>query len=215
MGQRKRRRSDRAGRPPMRSPGRPPVARRSITSGSGRRSPTGYRVSTPAWLPACRRRWASGGFVRVAACQRSVARRRRGAICRSPSVRRRHPAGQGLQRARDRSPPRPIAVDDLARAGAQRRDAERRVGVSRDDGAVARRPAGSAPEAGQARVQPDVAAVRAGPARRGDRGLGRPAGGRSAGPLDRPSSSAPAGAPLGQVVESGADRQPTAGGVPG
>jgi transposase InsO family protein len=59
-----------------------------IGNGSGRRSPTACRVMRRAWLPVCRRRSASGGFVRVAACHRSAGRRCRGAICRSSSARR-------------------------------------------------------------------------------------------------------------------------------
>jgi putative transposase len=59
-----------------------------IGSGSGRRSPPACRVIRPAWLPACRPRLASGGFVRVAACHRSARRRCRAATCPSASARR-------------------------------------------------------------------------------------------------------------------------------
>jgi hypothetical protein len=60
----------------------------SIGSGSGQRLPPACRVSRRAWLPACRPRSASGGFVRVAGCDRSAGRRCRGAICPLPSARR-------------------------------------------------------------------------------------------------------------------------------
>jgi putative transposase len=59
-----------------------------IASGSGRRSLTGSRVSGPAWPRACRRRSASGGFVRVAGCHRSAGRRCRDATCRLASARK-------------------------------------------------------------------------------------------------------------------------------
>ncbi len=88
MGRPKRRRSDLAGRPAMRSP----VARRwgagSIDSGSGRRSRVGWAARRPGLRRVCRRRSASGGFGRVAACRLSPRRRCRGATCHSRSARR-------------------------------------------------------------------------------------------------------------------------------
>ena len=58
------------GRPAMRSPGRPPVARREHGRGSGRRSLVVRRARMLGWVrPACRRRWGRGGSVSVAACR--------------------------------------------------------------------------------------------------------------------------------------------------
>jgi transposase InsO family protein len=59
-----------------------------IGSDSGRRSRREWRVTGPACSPASRAWLASGGFVRVAGCDRSAGRRCRGGICRSRSVRR-------------------------------------------------------------------------------------------------------------------------------
>ena len=61
---------------------------------------------------------------------------------------------------------RPVAVDDLAGAAAQRRDPRRQAGVPGVDGAVAGRAGGAAPEAGEARRQRAAARLRAGPAGR-------------------------------------------------
>lgn len=59
-----------------------------IGSGFGRRSPRASRVTAPGCSPASRAWLASGGFVRVAGCDRSAARRCRGATCPLPSVRK-------------------------------------------------------------------------------------------------------------------------------
>jgi transposase InsO family protein len=59
-----------------------------IASGSGRRSLRGSRVTGPASWRVSRAWLVSGGFVRVAGCDRSAGRRCRGATCRSRSVRR-------------------------------------------------------------------------------------------------------------------------------
>jgi putative transposase len=81
---------DRIGRGGRRCARRVAPGRRGVRigNGSGRRSPAGCRASMPPWLRACRRRSASGGFVRVAACHRSARRRGRDATCPSRSARR-------------------------------------------------------------------------------------------------------------------------------
>ena len=90
-------------------------------------------------------------------------------------------AGAGSWRAGDRPAAGAGAVDDLAGAAAQRGDAQRRPGVPGDDGAVACRAGGPAPEAGEARDERGAAGVRAGAAggrcRRPGRGRGARAGG--------------------------------------
>jgi len=60
---------------------RPSVAG-SIASGSGRRSLVDWAARRPGSRRVCRRRSASGGFGRVAACHLSVRLRCRGGICR-------------------------------------------------------------------------------------------------------------------------------------
>jgi hypothetical protein len=86
VAKRKSRPAVRALRPPMRSPGRPPVNRREIQQRSGGRTLTGCPVRTPRLPAACRCRLARAGFATVAACHRSVWSQRRDATCRSRSV---------------------------------------------------------------------------------------------------------------------------------
>ena len=150
-----------------------------IASGSGRRSPAACRARTRPPRPVCHPRSGRGGSGRLAGCRRSRWPRCRGATCRSPSARRsrsctrkrsgcaRSPAGSVV-----------IAVDDLAGAASQRVDPQQRVGVSGDDGAVARRAARQPPEGRQARRQRPAARVRAGSSRRQDRSARRRARGR-------------------------------------
>ena len=199
----------------MRSPGRPPVARREdrqrVLEGD-RPGAVERGRRRGLW---CHRRWAAGGSAKVAACHRSVWLRRRDATCRSPSARR-SPSCKAQQlgvrqiaRRLGRS-----AVDDLPGAAPQRRDPRRPAGVSSHDGAVACRPACQAPEAGQARRQRRAARVRAGPACRRGRRARRHGGARSEGSRGSGAARPPQGPALGQVVESGADRQPAAGRLP-
>jgi len=80
--------SDMTGRPVMRSPGRPPVGRRSIGGGSGRRLLGARRAWMPLRRRGCQAWWVSDGFGRVAACHRSLRPRYRGGTCRLVSARR-------------------------------------------------------------------------------------------------------------------------------
>ena len=148
MGESRRAADAELGRPAMRSPGRAAGrAAASIVSGSGRRSRAGRRARTLPCRPGCRRRLASGGFGRVAGCRPSRCPRRRGGTCRLPSARRSLFCAPGRRGQGDRASARPLAVDDLAGAATQRRDARRRAGVPGDDRAVACRHAGAAPQA--------------------------------------------------------------------
>ena len=88
MGRPKRRRSDRAGRPAMRSPGRPPGWRREHRQRFWAAIARGATSEAAACRRASRRRLASDGSGRVAGCRRSPRRRCRDATCRSPSGRR-------------------------------------------------------------------------------------------------------------------------------
>jgi hypothetical protein len=85
MGARKRRAADRAGRPAMRSPGRPPVGRREHRQRFWVAIARGPPAKMPAWRPACPRPWGHAGSVKAVACQPSAAPRCQGATCRSPS----------------------------------------------------------------------------------------------------------------------------------
>jgi hypothetical protein len=209
MGNSRRRRSDRAGRAPMRSPGRPSVARRedrqrfwaAIAIGlSSEHAAVAAGVS-----PAVGVRWfrEGGGMPSVS---RAPLSGRYLSFVEREEIAILNAGGCGVREIARRMGRSASTI--LAGAAAQRRDPWRRVGVSSHDGAVARRSAGSAPEDRQARRQPEAAPVRAGSARRCDRHLGRHDGGGAGGALDRTASRTPQRPPLGQVLESGADRQP-------
>ena len=108
-----------------------------------------------------RRPVVSGGW-------RDAADQSGSAVGAVPVVRRargdRGVARRWLWGARGRAPAGSLAVDDLAGVAAQRRDAQRPLGVSGDDGAVACRSARQAPEAGEAGGQRAVAWLCAGAA---------------------------------------------------
>ena len=123
----KRRAADRAGRPAMRSPGRPPVGGRSIVSGSGRRSLAGCRARSGGGggrVGGGRRPVVSGGW-------RDAVRHARRAVGAVPVVRRAGgdrdlcaPAALGCGRSRvgsaarrRRSPGSCVATPRLAAAG--------------------------------------------------------------------------------------------------
>ena len=86
----KRRRSDRALRPPMCSPGRPTVGRRLGASAEvlGGLSLEGCRARSRRWQPACLPLLARAGFANVVACHLSVFVLCRGATYRSSSEKR-------------------------------------------------------------------------------------------------------------------------------
>ena len=65
MGTSKRRRADRAGRPPMRSPGRPPVGRREHRQRFWEAIARGLSSEDARWRPACRRRSGRGGSAKA------------------------------------------------------------------------------------------------------------------------------------------------------
>jgi putative transposase len=117
----------------------------STASGSGRRSLEASRARTRPPRRACRRRSASGGSARVAACRRSACGRRRVATCRSVSGKRsrccapavrasaRSRGSFGVRRRRSRAScvgmPRPAAAGSST---APRRRSGTRIGA-RDD----------------------------------------------------------------------------------
>jgi transposase, IS30 family len=101
--------------------------------------------------------------------------------------------------AGDRAAASARALDDLARAASKRRDPQRPPRVPRHDGPMARRAPGAPAEAGQARGQRAVAALRAGAARRDGQGAGRRQRRRARGALDRPPPRPPPGSALGEL----------------
>jgi hypothetical protein len=150
----------------------------SIGSGSGRRSRVESRARTLGGggrVGRDRRPVVSGGW-------RDAIGRARRAVRALPVVRRargdRADACRSLRGAGDRTPSRSFPVGDLGGARSQRFDAQRRVPVPRDDGAVACRPARAASQARQARGQRRAPSLCAGPSGRRreapERDLGRP-----------------------------------------
>ena len=164
MQKRRRRRSDRAGRPAMRSPGRPPVAGReeqrrfwkAIARGlSSEDAAVSCGVSPPVGG-----RWfrVGGGMPPISVAPRSArylsfAEREEIAVLRAQ--------GAGVRDIARRL--RRAASTVFARAAAQRGDSERRAGVSSVDGAVAPRPTCHAPEDSQAGRERSAQELRAGP----------------------------------------------------
>ena len=203
-------------RPAMRSPGRPPVARREAPAavlGGDRQG--NVRVRTPALRLVCLRRSVRDGSVTAAGSGRSAWRRRRGGTCRSRSGRRSRSCGSGGAGSA-RSPGVP--------AGRRRRSRGSCAGTLRPG--AAGWSTGPWPLSGTqicGRRRPKTAKLAANQALREyvqDRLAGtitRPGGEAGAGPgcaLDRPPARPPGGPALGQVVEPGADREPAAGRLP-
>ena len=203
------------GRPVMRSPGRPPVGRRehrqrfwvAIAAGLSSEA-AGVEAGVS---PAVGVRWfrEGGGMPTVTLAPLSgrylsFAEREEIALLRA----------HGLRGAGDRPAARAFAVDDLAGAAPQRGDAQRPVGLSRLDRAVACRAARAAPEAREARRQ---RASCAGMCRSGCPGRSSgPDGGAVAGPAGAVDGRGTAVARTGggRGVEPGADIAPAALGLP-
>ena len=206
MGAPTRRRAELAGRAPMRSPGRPPVARREerhrfwAAIADGVSSEEAGVVSGVS--PAVGVRWfrEGGGMPSVSQAPLSgrylsFAEREEIAIlnARDCGVRE-------IARRLGRSP------STISREGtSQRRDSWRLLGLPGHDRPVARRPTGAAPEGREAHCQRHLEAICAGPARWRDRHPGRHIGSGSRGALGRTAPRTPTGPPLGNVVEPGAD----------
>jgi hypothetical protein len=199
MGGVRRRAADRAGRARMRSPGRLSVGReerqrfwRAIARGvsseeaaaaAGVSSAVGVRwFREGGGMPSVSRRPLWGRYL-------SFSEREEIALLR---------AG-GAGSAGDRAAASAVAVEDLAGAASERRDPRRPARVPRLDGAVARRRACVSAEAGEARHERRVAAVRAGAARGDDHDARRRGRGRARGALDRPPPRSPQGIGAGRA----------------
>jgi len=206
----RKRRSARSGRPPLLSPGRPPVAGRNerrrfwaaIAAGMASED-AAVTASVPQaigtrWFrkaggmpPAMFRRSAkplSGRYL-------SLAEREELAILR----------GAGRGSAGDRPADGAVSVDDLAGVATQCRDAQRGPGLSGNHSAVACGPGRSAPKACEAGDQRGAASVCAGSISRRGRNAAWGCGSRSGGVLERSPTRTSAGSAVGLGVEPGAD----------
>ena len=216
----RKRRSARSGRPPLLSPGRPPVAGRderrrfwtAIASGMSSED-----AATAAGVPqAIGTRWfrKAGGMPPamfglsakpLSGRHLSFADREEIALLRAQ--------GYSMQKVARRLG---RAVSTISRrVAAQRRHSKRRPGVSRDNSAMARRASRSPSQAGEACAQRGIANLCGGTIgwrrRRSKRGsCSRP--GRA---LERPPTWTAEGPAVGERLEPGADRPPPVGRLPG
>ena len=210
----KRRRSDRALRPPMCSPGRPTVGRREhrqrfweeVARGlSSEKSAVAAGVS-----PAVGARWfrQCGGMPPFSL--RPLSGRYLSFVEREEIA----SSCWRLRRARDRPAVGPLTVDDLARTAAERSNTKWKPRVSSHSRPMACRSTSETSESCQTRCKQRTEAVCAGSPWRPDRGSRR--GGR-AGPkctLGRASPWSPTRPAVGGLVESRADRQQATGRLP-
>ena len=199
MGTPKRRRSDRAGRPPMRSPGRPTAGVGSTGSGSGKRSPADCRAKMRRWRPAYPRRSERDGSAKLAACRRSAWPHCRGAICRLPSEKRSQscmPSTLGSATSLRRISRSPSTISRELRRNAATRSGGLEYRATTAQWHADRR--AQATEGREARCQRRAAPIRAGPARRHDRGPDGTSGAWSRRALDRPPPRAPTRPTLGE-----------------
>ena len=203
------RHSDRSGRVPLRSPGRPPAAQREDRRRFWAAITRDKRVRMRHLWQECRPRWGHVGSERRAAChQRGLHHRRsrlRGGTCCSRSGRRSLSCGPkgmacGRSPAAWSGPHRPSPGS----CGGTRLPAEAvwTIGRRPHSGTPTARP----PPAGQAGGQPGAAAVRAGSSGRHGRRPGRGGGSRAGRDVEGPPSRAPAGPTMGHGVEPGTDR---------
>ena len=212
MGARKRRAADRAGRPAMRSPGRPPVGRRehrqrfwvAIAGGSSSED-AGLAAGVS---PAVGSRWfrEGGGMPTVSRAPLSgrylsFAEREEIAILRVQDV-----GVREIARRLGRSP------STISRE--LRRNPWRAAGVSGHDRPMARQPASHAPEGRQAGRQPAAPGLCTAAAGGSDHAARRHG---SVGPgcrVDRSAARASQGPAVGPLLESRADRRPAVGRLP-
>jgi len=164
MGARKRRAADRAGRPAMRSPGRPPVGRREhrqrFWAAIARGLPSEDAGVAAGVSPAVGSRWfrEGGGMPTLsrAPCQ--------GATCRSPSEKKSPSSAPKTSACARPHGSWDGPLDHLQGTAPQRRDPWRAAGVSGHDRPVARRPTSRAPQGRQAGCQPTAPELCAGTA---------------------------------------------------
>src|SRR3990170_4741738 len=201
------------GRPPMRSPGRPPVSRRehrqafweAIARGASSED-AGVEAGVS---PAVGTRWfrEAGGmptssFEPHSSRYLSFAEREEIAICRAYGC------------GGDRPAPGPVTVHDLAGAAPQRGDPGWTARLPGGHRAVASGPSNHSAEGSEAGRERAAARVRAGPPGRRDLHARWDTGARAGDAVERSPPRPPTGPALGQLVESRADRPSVAGGLP-
>ncbi len=209
MQQRKRRASDRAQRARMRSPGRPPVARREdrqqFWAAIAKGLTTEDAGAAAGISSAVAARWfrQSGGMPSVS--QVPLSGRYLSLVEREGD---RAAARQRQWRTRDCQAPRTRTINDLAGTATECGDPQWLPRLPSHDCPVACRSARSATETCETRRQQGAAAICARPARGGrDEARWYPSG-RSGRALDRSASRATPGPALGRVLEPRADRPP-------
>lgn len=185
----RKRRSDRAGREALRSPGRPTVARREELRTFWASIATGHTSEAAAIdagvSPAVGVRWfrRAGG---MAPSHLSVSAKppsdRYLSFAEREEIAILHSQTQG---ARDRSPPGASGFDDLAGAKTECCDPQRRPGVSCLDRAVACGSIGASSKALEAGEERRIASLRSGSAVRPDRVHERHEDARSQGHMER------------------------------
>ena len=217
---RRRRRSDRSGRAPLFSPGRPVVAARDeqrrfwAAIAAGMASEDAALQAGMSQAVGTRLFRKAGGM--PPAMFRPSAKPLSGPvslICGAGGDRTSSSAR--LLHARGCAPARTSSFNDLAGAAAQRFDPKRQLGVSRDHGAVACRAICSPPKAGEACAQPGIANPCGGTI---GRGRCRSKWGSCAWPrcvLERPPAWAAEASAVGKRLEPRADCSPPAGRLPG
>ena len=213
------RRSDRSGRAPLSSPGRPSVAGRDERRRFWAAIAVGLESEDAALEagvpPAVGTRW----FRKAGDTTRDVWTIGQAALGPVSLVRgaggNRASSRAGLLNAGSCSPARAGSVDDLTGVAAQCRHSKRRSGVSRDDSAMACRASRSPAKAGEACDQHGIASLCGGTTgwqrRRSERGsCARPSR-----VLERPPTWTAEGSAVGKRLEPGADRPPAPGRLPG
>ena len=123
-------------------------------------------------------------------------------------------SSSGLLHSRDCAPARSGGVDDLPGTAAQRCYSKRWPGISRDDGAMARRSSCSPPKAGKACTQCGIADLCGGTTRWRRRRSERGSCSRPGRILERPSAWTAARPAVGKRLEPGTDRPSPAGRLP-
>ena len=205
------------GRPPMRSPGRPPVAHKehrrlfwtAISQGAtstdaGLAAGVSEVVGT-RWFRECGGVKPQSVFHVDSGRYLSFAEREQIALWRAEKMGVRQIARTAES----------LAVDGVTRTAAKREHPRRNIDISGDGGAMAPRPARRPPQAGENGRQPTPTPIRTGTPGRSSDHRARRHGDRSDGAVHRPQSCPTRRPAVGTGLEPGADRGPTAARLPG
>jgi hypothetical protein len=199
------RRSDRSGRAPLRSPGRPPVAGRNelrrfwaaIASGLSSED-AAASANVPQAVGA---RWFRKAGGMPPAMFGTSARPLSGRYLSLPNARRSRSTSTRLHCTGGGASDRTCGVNDLAGAAAQRRHPQRRFGVSRVDCTMARRAISPSAKAGKACAERGLAGLCSGSAGGAGRGSERRSCSWPVRILERATTWTAAGSPVGACLE--------------